>query len=115
MGWIRRWGPGLAVVAAAVVLAFVAAAVVDISPLVGGVVLGVVAANLGLIRPAMDPGLAVATRWLLRAGVVLLGLRLSFDQVRDLGVEGALAVVAVVVASFLGIQVLARLMGLGPG
>ena len=45
----------------------------------------------------------------------MLGLRLSFDQVRDLGVVGALAVIGVVVATFAGIQLLARLMGVRPG
>jgi len=52
---------------------------------------------------------------LLRAGIVLLGFRLSFDDVRSLGVDGASAVVIVVAATFLGIQLLARLMGLRPG
>ena len=112
---LRRYVPGLVVVGAAVLLAFRLGDVVDISPLVGGVVLGVIVANLGLLRPAFAPGLTFATKRLLRAGVVLLGLRLSVDQVRDLGVIGALAVVVVVVASFFGIQVLARLMGVRPG
>ena len=114
-GWVRRVGPGLAFVAVAVVLAFLFGEVVDVSPLVGGVVLGVIVANVGLTRPILTPGITFATKRLLRAGVVVLGLRLSFDQVRDLGVVGALAVVAVVVASFFGIQLLARLMGVSPG
>jgi len=112
---VRRVGPGLAFVAVAVVLAFLFGEVVDVSPLVGGVVLGVIVANVGLTRPILTPGITFATKRLLRAGVVVLGLRLSFDQVRDLGVVGALAVVAVVVASFFGIQLLARLMGVSPG
>ena len=107
--------PGLVLVAVAVLLAFRLGDIVDISPLVGGVVLGVIVANLGLLRPALAPGLTFATKRLLRAGVVMLGLRLSIDQVRDLGVIGAVAVVVVVVASFFGIQALARLMGVRPG
>ena len=89
-GWVRRVGPGLAFVAVAVVLAFLFGEVVDVSPLVGGVVLGVIVANVGLTRPILTPGITFATKRLLRAGVVVLGLRLSFDQVRDLGVVGAL-------------------------
>lgn len=99
----------------AVVAAFALGDVVDVSPLVGGVVLGVIAANVGLLRPAFAPGLAFATRRLLRAGVVVLGLRLSFGEVRDLGIVGALVVVAVVLATFFGIQLLAPLMGVGRG
>ena len=115
MDTVRRLLPGLAVVVVAVVLAFALGEVVDVSPLVGGVVLGVVMANAGLIRPALGPGITFAAKRLLRAGVVVLGLRLSFDQVRDLGVVGVLAVIAVVVATFFGIQLLARLMGVRPG
>ena len=111
----RPYVPGLVLVGIAVVLAFWLGDVVDISPLVGGVVLGVIVANLGLIRPALAPGLTFATKRLLRAGVVMLGLRLSVDQVRDLGLIGAVTVVVVVVASFFGIQALARLMGVRPG
>ena len=114
-GVLRRYGPGLLVVAVAVLLAFRLGDIVDISPLVGGVVLGVIVANVGLIRPALAPGLTFATKRLLRAGVVMLGLRLSVDQVRDLGVIGAVTVVVVVVASFFGIQALARAMGVRPG
>ena len=55
---MRRSLPGLAFVAVGVVLAFAVGELVDISPLVGGVVLGVIAANVGLIRPALAPGLA---------------------------------------------------------
>ncbi len=114
-GVLRRYGPGLLVVAVAVLLAFRLGDIVDISPLVGGVVLGVIVANVGLIRPALAPGLTFATKRLLRAGVVMLGLRLSVDQVRDLGLIGAVTVVVVVVASFFGIQALARVMGVRPG
>jgi len=108
-------GPGVVLVVVAVVGAFVIGGVVDVSPLVGGVVLGVLAANLGLITPMLQPGVTFAAKRLLRTGVVVLGLRLSFDQVRDLGVVGALAVVAVVVATFFGVQLLARALGISPG
>ena len=46
-----------------------------------GVVLGVIAANTGLIRPGFRPGFTFAAKRLLRVGVVLLGLRLSLDQI----------------------------------
>ncbi len=112
---LRRLLPGLVVVLAGVVAAFALGAVVDVSPLVGGVVLGVIVANAGLIRPSLGPGISFASKRLLRAGVVVLGLRLSVDEVRNLGVVGFLAVVGVVVATFFGIQLLAGLMGVRPG
>ena len=104
--------PGLGVVAIGVALAFVVGEFVDVSTLVIGVVAGAIASNTGLLRPLFDPGVAYASKRLLRAGIVLLGLRLSFDEVRDLGVVGVIAVIIVVAATFFGVQVLARVMGL---
>lgn len=107
--------PGLAVVGVCVVLAFVLSGIIDVSPLVAGVLLGVVAANTGLIRPTHRLGIQFAARRLLRVGIVVLGLRLSLDQVRDLGAVGAVAVVVVVVSTFVGVQLLAKALGLSPG
>ena len=94
-------GPGLAFVAVAVVAAFLLGEVIDVSPLVGGVVLGVVAANAGLIRPVLQPGhhvrrQAAAARRRRRpraAAVVRPGARPRCGR--------RLAVVAVVVATLL--------------
>lgn len=105
----------MVVVIACVVLAFVASAVIDVSPLVAGVLLGVIAANLGMVRPSYRPGFTFASKRLLRVGIVLLGLRLSLDEVRGLGIVGALAVVVVVAVTFVGVQLLARVLGLSPG
>lgn len=112
---LRRYGPGFAVVALAVILAFPLGKAVDISPLVAGVILGVIMANTGLLHPVIAPGIAMAGKRLLRAGIVMLGLRLSFDEVRALGVVGALAVVGVVLLTFFGVQLLAKALGIRPG
>lgn len=111
----RRDVPGLVVVAAAVALAFLLAEVIDLSPLVFGVVLGVVAYNAGLVGRALQPGITFAAKRLLRLGVVLLGLRLSFDQLRSLGLLGVVCVIGVVLVTFFGVQLLARSMGIKPG
>lgn len=107
--------PGLAVVAVAVVAAFVVEPWVGVSTLVVGVVLGAVYANSGLLTARFQPGVTYASKRLLRIGIVLLGLRLSFDEMRELGVAGVAAVVAVVLATFFGVQLLARAMGLSSG
>jgi uncharacterized integral membrane protein (TIGR00698 family) len=106
---------GLAVVAVAVIGAFAVSTVVDMSPLVAGVVLGAIASNTGLIRVEFGPGVAFAAKRLLRAGIVLLGLRLSIDEVRDLGIEGAIGVVVVLLVTFFGVQLIARALGLSDG
>ncbi len=107
--------PGLLVVALAVLLAFGLDAAFGISPLVGGVVLGAVFANVGLLVPRLVPGVTFAAKRLLRLGIVLLGLRLSFDQMRELGIQGVIAVIIVVLLTFFGVQLLARAMGLSEG
>ncbi|MDT8894645.1 putative sulfate exporter family transporter [Halomonas sp. I1] len=58
-----------------------------ISPLVASLLLGILAGNLPLARRVAHagPGLAFATRWLLRGGIVLFGLSLTLQQVVALG------------------------------
>ncbi len=92
----RAFIPGLVVVAVVVVVARFVDRSTDVSSLVVAVVLGAIAANAGLIRPVLRPGLAFAGRRLLRIGVVLLGLRLSFDDIRGLGIVGAVSVIVVI-------------------
>lgn len=64
----------------------------QLSALTVAIVLGMVLGNLGGTRlpPGLGPGLHVAQRHLLRAGVVLYGLRLSFQGVVAIGVPGLL-------------------------
>jgi uncharacterized integral membrane protein (TIGR00698 family) len=90
--------------------------VVDwVSPLVVAVLFGAIAANLGIVRLSMQPGLKWSARHVLRAGIVLVGLRLSLREVAHLGPRALAAVVAVVFATFLGTQWLGKRLGLSPG
>jgi uncharacterized integral membrane protein (TIGR00698 family) len=107
--------PGLFVVGLAVMLTFALERLVGMSPLVGGVLLGAIFANAGLLTARFVPGVAFAAKRLLRIGIVLLGLRLSVDEMRELGIKGVIAVVVVVLLTFFGVQFLARLMGLSEG
>ncbi|MEV1327958.1 putative sulfate exporter family transporter [Micromonospora costi] len=82
------------------------------------IVLGVVAAHLPAVRDRVRgvarPGLSVAGKRLMRLGIVLLGLKLSVQDVRALGWPTIVMVVAVVAATFLGTWWLGRRIGL-PG
>jgi uncharacterized integral membrane protein (TIGR00698 family) len=86
-----------------------------LSALVVAVVIGMVAGNTGLIVPGMRPGLAFAGRHLLRAGVVVVGFRLSAGDLGDLGWPGAIAVMVTVSVTFFGMQWLGRKLGVPPG
>ncbi len=90
--------PGLALAAAGVGAAYLVAAPFSLlSPMVVAIILGVVVGNAVRLPAAVDPGLAVAAKQVLRIGIVLLGLRLSLHDVADLGAGMILTVVAVVV------------------
>jgi uncharacterized integral membrane protein (TIGR00698 family) len=107
--------PGLAAAVACVGFALFVNRIATVSPLVVGVLAGMVMANTGLAQGGLKPGLTFSAKRLLRVGVVLLGLRLSLEQVRDLGVVGAITVVGVVLATFFGVQLFARALGLSSG
>ncbi|WP_280679766.1 putative sulfate exporter family transporter [Kitasatospora sp. MAA19] len=111
--------PGLLLAAAGVAAAIgVHAAVPAVPKLTAAVVLGMAAAHLPGLRPVVRgvarPGLSTAGKRLMRLGIVLLGLKLSLDDVLGLGWATVAMVLAVVAATFAGTLWLGRRLGL-PG
>ncbi|MFF3004644.1 YeiH family protein [Kitasatospora sp. NPDC057940] len=111
--------PGLLLAAAGVAAAIaVHAAVPAVPKLTAAVVLGMAAAHLPGLRPVVRgvarPGLSMAGKRLMRLGIVLLGLKLSLDDVLGLGWATVAMVLAVVAATFTGTLWLGRRLGL-PG
>jgi uncharacterized integral membrane protein (TIGR00698 family) len=106
--------PGLLVVGAATVVGrLVNLLVPAASPLVVGVLVGVGWRLAFGEAPAFAPGLRFAQTWLLRLGVLLLGLQLSVGSIVHIG-PGVLVVVLVGVAACFGTTVwLGRRVGLG--
>lgn len=91
-GW-----PGIALCAAVAVAATaVNTALPLVSAMLVAILVGLLARNLGLVPVLAEPGLKVTARTVLRAGVVLLGLRLSVPAVLSLG-WGAIGVIAATV------------------
>ena len=86
--------PGLGLAAIVAIVAFVVESVVKnltpvvVSPLVVAVVIGALLANFGVIPASFNDGLRFAARSLLRLGIVLLGLQLSFTQIQEIGTPG---------------------------
>lgn len=108
--------PGLAAAALAVVAAFAINQLLPaLSPLTIAVILGAIVGNLGLNLTLLRPGLKYAAKKLLRAGIVVLGLKLAVGDVLHLGGKGIAVVAAVVVITFFGTQLLGRAMGVSPG
>lgn len=90
--------PGLGLALIVAIVAFVIESLVKtqtpvvVSPLVVAVVIGALLANLGVIPESFNDGLRFAARSLLRLGIVLLGLQLSFTQVQEIGAPGLVLV-----------------------
>ncbi|GHF37154.1 UPF0324 membrane protein Cgl0015/cg0018 [Streptomyces mashuensis] len=109
--------PGLALAACGVAVAEAVHLLLPAVPmLTAAVVLGITAAHLPWLRHRVRgtarPGLTLAGKRLMRLGVVLLGLKLSLDDVLGLGWATVLMVLAVVVATFFGTLWLGRRLGL---
>lgn len=95
---IRAALPGLTI---ALIIAFAASFVSEHygAPAMLLALLFGIALNFLAQDPRCEPGIAAGARTLLRAGVALLGLRVSFDMVEDLGWPIVAMVVGAVVAT----------------
>jgi uncharacterized integral membrane protein (TIGR00698 family) len=106
-------GPGLVVTVLGVATALAAHWLVGaVGPLTWAVLLGAVAANTGLLPEAARPGLRVATRRLLRIGVVLLGFSLPVLSIVALGLPVIALVVVTLVSTLLATTWLGLRVGL---
>jgi uncharacterized integral membrane protein (TIGR00698 family) len=112
---ISRVLPGLALVGCVIGAGIMLnRAIPQISALIFAMGLGVLLAPLAVRQTAAAPGIAFASRPLLRAGVALLGLHISLHAVSGLGVRGVAVAVGVVVITMLVTVLLARLLGVEP-
>lgn len=114
--WISHYGPGFGIVVAGVAAAYgVHLLVPALSALAIAVLLGALARNSGLLRPRALPGAGLATKKLLRVGVVLLGLQLAAGQILRLDPGVLVVVLLTVTVTFAGTLLFGRLFGVGKG
>ena len=110
----RRLAPGFVVIFLGVAAAAVAHELIDaVGLLTWSVLLGAVAANLNLLPASAQPGLRVATKKLLRIGIVLLGFSLSLVAILALGAPVIALVVVTLVSTLLATLWLGCRMGVG--
>jgi len=84
------------------------------SPISGismAIVLGLLAANTLPIAALFRPGLKFAVRRMLRLGIILVGIRLSFFDVLKLGAWGIPVVAAIVATALVASHGIAKLLG----
>lgn len=116
---LSRLVPGLVLSIAATGLAFTIHMALPAIPVMTlAVALGLLSANIPgtavLTAGRARPGLDFAGKHLMRAGIVLLGLKVSIGDVLGLGWLALLLIAGVVLVSFAGTYLLARLLRL-PG
>jgi uncharacterized integral membrane protein (TIGR00698 family) len=99
-----------------IAVATVLASLEQVSPALPGPMIAIaVGVALGRVwGRSLAPGAALAGSVLLRAGIVLLGARLSMDQVRAVGLDAALVIVPCVAIGAVAAWMLARRLGLPP-
>ena len=108
---LRVLGPGLVLCLAAAGASYaVGLALPGVSPLIVAIVLGVIAANTGLLPAATGAGIDFSAKKLLRVGIVFLGLQLVLGDILSLGAPMLLVIVAVVTGGLLGTLGLGRLL-----
>lgn len=115
---VRALLPGLGAAALALALSFFLHFLLPALPVLTlAVILGIGTANIpGLAARSAGtwrPGLAFAGKHLMRVGIVLLGLKLSLDQIAALGWSSVGLIAAVVLLSFAGTYALGRAFRLG--
>lgn len=111
----RRLGPGLALAIGVALLAYALNLVVPtLSALLVAILVGVVLTNVVRMPESTGPGLAIASKKLLRAGIVLLGLQVSLRDIAGLGVGMVGVVLAVVVGGLLTAEVVGRALDIRP-
>lgn len=74
-----------------------------ISPLIIGIVLGMIYANTLRTKLPKEwtPGILFSTKTILRVGIVLYGFRITFQNIEDVGTAGILTSVVVVGSTFI--------------
>lgn len=114
--WLPEHLPGFVVAGVAALIGFaISWQWTSISPLTASLLVGVALGNAAQLPTRCDVGLKFSAREILRTGIVLLGLQLSFRQVADLGGRGIIAVIIVATTTFFGTQFIARRLGVSPG
>ena len=113
----RRWAASAPGTAAVLVVAAgsltVSSRVPTLSALLLAIVVGALARNVRAIPTVLEAGITWSSRYLLRLGVVLLGLQLSVREVLALGLSDLGVLAATVAATFAATLVIGRRLRVG--
>ena len=78
-------------------------AYLKISPLIVGIVLGMIYANTlrGSFPEAWNPGVEFSAKKILRAAIILYGFRITFQEIGEVGATGLMVAVVMLTSTFL--------------
>src|SRR5699024_8781376 len=114
-GALRRFAPGLLLCLVAVVIALAVNALLpSVSPLIVAIVLGIALTNAVRLPEATSPGIALASKKLLRPAIVVLGLHLVSSAIVSLGAPMLVVIVCIVSGGLLGTIAMGRLLRMRP-
>ena len=112
----RQIGPGVLVSSLSAAVAYgLSVLLPGVSALLIAIILGVVTTNLARVPAALAPGIDVAAKKLLRAGIVFLGLQLVIGDILALGWPVLVVVVCVVAGGIVGTMLLGKVLRVRPG
>ena len=114
-GAAKKYVPGLLLCAAAVALAMAVNTVLPAaSPLIIAIVLGIALTNMVRLPQSTAPGITLASKKLLRLGIVFLGLQLVLSDIASLGAPMLIVIVCIVAGGIFGTLLLGRLLKMRP-
>lgn len=115
---LREIVPGLALaggIAAAALLLRQLTGIGLLSPMIVAVLAGLAIGSFLQFPPSLRPGLAAATRPVLRTGIILLGFQITLGQVWALGAAAFAVSALTLIATFLAIRAVGKMLGVaGP-
>lgn len=108
---LKKYSPGLLLCAVAVAIAMtVNVFLPGVSPLIVAIVLGIALTNVVRLPESTAPGLTLASKKLLRLGIVFLGLQLVLSDIVSLGAPMLVVIVCIVAGGISGTILIGRLM-----
>lgn len=88
---------------------------IHLSPLIIAIILGIIVKNVMKLPESFGPGIQFSIKKVLRLAIILLGFRLSFAQVTDIGLKSMMLVTIVTSLTILFSLIIGKKLGLGKG
>lgn len=114
-GVLQKYTPGLLLCSIAVLVAMIVNHFFSgVSPLIVAIILGIILTNLVQLPASTSPGITLASKKLLRLGIVFLGLQLVISDIASLGIPMLGVIVCIVTGGILGTLLMGRLLRMKP-